>query len=1097
MIKKLFFLLVVGVLTNNTIAFAQNDTARLMRFPTMHDNTVVFSYAGDLYSVNKDGGYATKMTNDVGYEMFARFSPDGKNLAFTGQYDGNTEVYEMPAVGGEPKRLTYTATLHRDDIGDRMGPNNITMTWKDNEHIVYRSREISFNDFQGQLFLADVNGGMSEQLPLPRGGFCSYNSDKTKLAYNQVFREFRTWKYYEGGMADDIWIYDFATKQTINVTNNLHQDIQPMWAGDKIYFLSDRDRTMNLFCYDVTTKAIRKVTNYTDYDIKFPSLGNNSIVWERGGYLYYMDLATEQIHWIPVMLAGDNIYSRSEMIDASKFFESSSISPDGNRMLMVGRGDVWTIPAKDGITRNLTQSSGAHDRNAQWSPDGKWIAYISDATGEDEIYTIAQDGSSAPNQITTGQNNYKYYFLWSPDSKKILWSDRTQTLYYTDVVMKQTIKVDYDSVQEFNDYTWSPDSKWIAYGKAEIQTKGRIYLYNLNTKNSTPATDGWYSAYQPSFSDDGKYLFFVSDRDFSPTFSNADFNAAYLDMSRIYFITLSKDTPSPFMEKNDEQKIETTPDVPATTTSSSPKKDKNKKDTTAAKPNAETKIDLDGIVDRVIGLPVSPSGYFGITAIGNKVYYMVHGSSDDGSTLKVFDLDEQEEINVASVDGYEISFDHKKILLSKGSDHYIMDVPHGKVSSLDGKVDLSNCKVWVDKHAEWKQIYTESWRQMRDFFYAPNMQGVNWIANYNKYLPLIKYVNNREDLTYIIGEMIGELNIGHSYCGGGDIPKVEKIKMGMLGASLSKDASTGYFKITKILDGANWDEALHSPLNDVGLNIHAGNFIIAVNGTPTNSVADFYQLMVGKANVDVELTINTTASAMGSRKVIVKPIAEEGPLYYYEWVQHNIHYVDSVSHGQIGYIHIPNMGEEGLNMFMKLFYPQINRAALIIDDRGNGGGFVSPLVTERLAKQVVFWDFMRNSEPQADPETQWGPKVCLVNEYSASDGDIFPYRFKTYKLGKIIGKRTWGGVVGIRGTLPFVDGGFLNRPEFSRFDTNGNWVLEGHGIDPDIEVSNDPATEWSGIDQQLNKGIEVILEQLKTWPTKPDMPPYPDKTKIH
>lgn len=1073
-----------------TFLFAQSDTARLMRFPTIYNDQVVFSYAGDLYSVNKAGGTAQKLTNDIGYEMFSRFSPDGKNIAFTGQYDGNTEVYMMPAEGGSPVRLTYTATLGRDDIGDRMGPNNIVMTWRDNDHVVFRSRMHSFNDFQGALYLASTDGAVPEQLPFNRGGFCSYSPDKKQLAFNQVFREFRTWKYYEGGMADDIWIYDFASKQTINITNNTAQDMQPMWAGNKIYFLSDRDRTMNLFCYDVTTKAIRKVTNYTDYDIKFPSLGNNAIVWERGGWLYYMDLATEEVHQINVMINSDFIYSRSELVDATKNTEGYDLGPDGNRMLLDARGDIFTIPAEDGITRNLNEnSSGSHERNATWSADGNWIAYVSDASGEDEIYMTDQTGNGTPQRLTTNGDNYKYAILWSPDSKKIMWADRKQDLYYIDVTTKAITKIDHSDVFEFNDYTWSPDSKWIAYSKPENTQKGRIFLYNLSTKISTPVTDGWFDAYNPAFSSDGKYLYLASNRDFNPTFSSTDMSISYNDMTKVYLITLSNETADPFAPKNDEvekSKTETTP----VTTDSKTSTTKNPTPTTETK---DIKIDLDGIMNRMVSLPIDASSYFGITGIGNSVYYLQQGMSDHETMLKRFDLDDKEEKTIGAFNNYQVSSNNKKMLLVKDGHYYIVDLPMGK-TDVDDAVNTSNCKVWVDKHAEWQQIFTESWRQMRDFFWDPTMSGVDWKAIYNKYQPLVKYVNHRSDLTYVIGEMIGELSTGHSYCGGGDAPKADRINMGLLGATFHKDGS-GYFQLDKILNGANWDESLRSPLTEIGLNIHTGDYIIAINGKPTTGVMDMSEMLINTADKQVQLTVNSKPSAAGAHDVIIIPIKSESSLYYYNWVQHNIAYVDSVSHGQVGYIHIPNMGEDGLNMFMKLFYPQINKRALIIDDRGNGGGFVSPLITERLAKQLVFWDITRNGVPTTDPETQWGPKVCLINEYSASDGDIFPYRFKTYHLGKVIGKRSWGGVVGIRGSLPLVDGGFLNRPEFSRFTANDGWSIEGHGVDPDIVVENDPAKEYAGIDQQLDAAIQEILTELKTWPQQPPVPPYKDKTK--
>lgn len=1074
------------------ISNAQQEM-RLMRFPSVHGNTVVFSYAEDLYSVPKSGGVAQRLTSHIGNELFARISPDGNNIAFSGQYDGNTEVYLMPVTGGTPKRLTVTATLGRDDVSDRMGPNNIVMTWKDNEHIVYRSRKESFNDFQGGLFVANVNGGLSEELPFPRGGFCSYSPDGKQIAYNRIFREFRTWKYYRGGMADDIWIYDFATKQTTNITNNDAQDIEPMWAGNKIYFLSDRDRTMNLFCYDLTTKQTRKVTNYTDYDIKFASLGDKDIVWERGGFLYTMDLATETVTQVKVFINGDFPASRNELIDAGKFIESSDISPDGKRLLYVARGDVFTVPAESGITRNLDKSSSSHERNARWSPDGKWIAYISDKTGEDEIYIRNQTGEGEPIQITKNADTYKYALEWSPDSKKILWADKKMRLQFVDINSKTVTLIDEAEVWEFGNYNWSNDSKWITYTRPEQDRQSVVYLYNVASKTKTPVTDGWYDTGSASFSSDGKYLVMVSNRDFNPTFSNTDFQIAYLDMSKIYLVPLSKDTPSPFAPKDDE--VEVKKDTTATTTSEKSKGKTDKKDDTKKTENKDVKIDLDGISSRLIALPVDAGNYWNVQMVGDKVYYMKSAKGKDAS-MYLYDVKDQKEVLLGAYSGFRISANNKKAMVNKDNNQYIVDLPSVKFE-VDKAIDKSGLKTIVNHHEEWNQIFNESWRQMRDFFYAPNMQGLDWKAIRDKYAVLVPFVNHRADLTYIIGEMIGEINIGHSYVGGGDMPKAERIPLGLLGAAYKKDAATGYFQITNILKGANWSSSLRSPLTEVGVNITTGNYIIAVNGMQVNNLTDINEAFINTAGKQVELTVNTKPSADGARKVLVIPLGSEESLRYYNWVQHNIDYVDSVSGGKIGYLHIPDMGIDGLNEFMKHFYPQITRKALIIDDRGNGGGFVSPLIAERLSKDLIYFNMTRNSKTgHTNPDMHWGPKVCLMNEYSASDGDIFPYRFKKYKLGKLIGKRSWGGVVGIRGSLPFIDGGTLNRPEFAPFDLTG-WVIEGHGVDPDIVIDNDPAREYAGIDDQLNKAIEVLMDELKTQEKNiPPIPPFPDKTKI-
>ena len=1069
-------------------SFGQSTETRLLRFPTIAGNQIIFSYSGELYSVSKVGGIARKLTNDVGYEMFAKYSPDGKTVAFTAQYDGNTEVYIMPSEGGIPKRLTITATLSRDDISDRMGPNNIVMGWKDNQNIIYRSRKQTFNDFKGQLFLANINGGLSEELPLPVGGFCSYSPDLSKLAYNRVFREFRTWKYYKGGMADDIWIYDFKTKKIENITNNISQDIQPMWIGNNIYFISDRDRIMNLFVYNTISKETRKLTQFTDFDIKFPSAGKESIVFEQGGFIYTFNLNTEKAEKVAITIYDDFVNSRNQMKDASKSIGSSTVSPDGKRVALGARGDVWTLPTKTGITKNLTQTSGVHERNVAWSPDGKNIAYISDATGEDEIYIQKYDGSEKAVQITRNADTYKYQIVWSPDSKKITWSDKMNRIQFVNIDTKEITLIDQSKDGEFNEYSWSPDSKWVAYSKPDKMSETKIYLYELSSNKKTAVTDGWYDCGNPNFSSDGKYLFFTSNRDFNPTYSWTEWNHSYSDMTKVYFLTLSKETKSPFEPINDEvvlkkeeKKIE---------------KPENKDKKVEAPKTELMKVDLDGIVGRIVALPIEAASYWNINIVDENVYYQKFSKSEKKANLMLYNLKDQKEGNLGEVGGYEITADNKKMFLNIGGKMGVIDLPKSKPDIKDA-IDLSNMKVWIDLKAEWAQIYNESWRQMQYFFYDSNMHGVDWKSINKKYSPLLPFVNNRNDLNYIIGEMIGELNVGHAYVGGGDKKEANRINLGLLGAKLSKDVS-GYYKIDKILKGENWNGENRSPLTEIGVNVKEGDFIIAINGKSVKDVTDIYELFINTANKQVELSVNSSASDIGFRKVIIIPTNNESGLYYYNWVQNNIEKVNKASNGQIGYIHIPDMGVEGLNEFVKHFYPQLMKKALIIDDRGNGGGNVSPMIIERLNRELVLMRVSRNNDPQSGRlAMQYGPKVILIDQYSASDGDLFPYQFKAMNIGKAIGLRTWGGVVGIRGSLPFIDGGTLSKPEFAHFDAQGKeFIIEGRGVEPDIRVDNDPAKEYAGEDEQLNKAIEVVLDELKNNPMElPSVPPYPNKSK--
>ena len=1072
-----------------SILLAQQE-ARLLRFPAIHGNEIVFSYAGDLYTVAATGGVARKITSDVGYEMFARFSPDGKWIAFTGQYDGNTEVYLMPAEGGVPKRLTYTATLGRDDVSDRMGPNNIVMTWKDEKTIVYRSRRIEHNDFIGQLYLANIDGGIPEQLPLPRGGFCSFSPDKKQMAYNRVFREFRTWKRYRGGQADDIWIYDFDKKTITNITNNPAQDIIPMWSGNKIYFASDRDenKKMNLYVYDLGTKETKKLTDFTEFDVKFPSLGDNAIVFENGGYIYRLDLATGKAEKVPIQIEEDFAIGRGGLRDVSKEVTNFEIAPDGSRGLFGARGDVFTVPAKYGNTRNITGTPGIHERNSKWSPDGKWISYVSDASGEDEIWIEPQDGSGSATQLTKNGDTYKYQPLWSPDSRKIMWSDKKLRLQYVDVDSKAVTTVAQATAWEITDYRWSPDSKWIAYAEPEEKRMETVQLYSVDKKDTYEVTDGWFDSYQPAFSSDGKFLFFVSDRTFNPTFSGTELDAGFNDLSGIYLVTLASDTKSPFAPKSDEVKLKEEKE--------GAKKDEEK-DKKKEEPKVSVKVDVAGLQGRITSLPIASGNYRDLVSVGDKLYYVRNSAKDQNPKIFLYELDKQKETELGEFNGFEISADKTKMLVGGGGSYSIIDLPTNKIDAKE-HLNLSDMKVNLDRKAEWKQIYNECWRQMRDFFYAPNMNGVDWPKMRDRYAQLLPYVNHRADLTYLIGEMIAELSLGHTYVGGGDYPKAERIQQGLLGAKIERDPASKYYRIKKILKGENWDKSTRSPLTEIGVDAREGDYIIAIDGKPTNEMNDIYEALVNTVGKQVTLRLNTEPKEAGSRTTVVIPTGDEQNLYYYNWVEENIEKVSKATDGKVGYLHIPDMGNGGLVEFVKYFYPQIRKEGLIVDVRGNGGGFVSPIVIDRLRREVAMIDVARNAAITLDPGGAiLGPKVLLCDEFSASDGDIVTFRFKKYKLGPVIGKRTWGGVVGIRGSLPLLDGGYLNKPEFSRYDLEGKeWIMEGHGVDPDIVVDNDPAREYAGTDDQLNKAIEVIKNEIQKNPQKlPPPPQYPDKSK--
>lgn len=1069
------------ILLGSTLTLKAQQDARLLRFPAVHGNQVSFTYAGDLYTVPTTGGVARRITSHPGYEMFARFSHDGKSIAFTGQYDGNTEVFVMPATGGEPKRITYTPTLGRDDIADRMGPNNIVMGWTpDDKHVIYRGRGTSFNAFKGKLYLAPLNGDLSQELPFTVASWASYNADGSKMAMNRVFREFRTWKNYRGGMADDIWLVDPASGKAENITNNPAQDIFPMYHGDKIYFVSERDRIANIFVYDTKTKQTQKVTTFKEFDVKFPSLGDQSIVFENGGYIYLLDLTNNQTRKLNITIAEDLASGRSKQVDAANFVYSTDLSPDGKRAVFSARGDVFTLPSKSGVTRNLTQSGSAHDRNVGWSPDGKWISYISDRSGEDELYIQQQDGTQPAKQLTKGGGAYKFNPVWSPDSKYLMFGNRAQDLFIVDVVSGNRTLVAHSDDGTLGSYAFAPDSKWIAFtvpGKAREFSV--IKLYNTDTKKTIAVTDTWYDSGGPQFSPDGKLLYFVSQRDFNPTYSNTEWNHAYTEMSRPYFARLSAGDKSPLADKNDEVSV------------------KAGADTSSKKPGkgVTVVVDEEGLADRIESLPVTPGNYGGLVPVEDGVYYYIAGRAGGG--VKFFSLTDQKETEIGSFGGYSVTPDAKKILFRTGNDFFIESLSKSKITPTN-KIDLSGLKMTVDLRAEWKQIYDESWRQMRDYFYDPNMHGVNWKAMHDKYAALLPFVNHRDDLTYLIGEMIGELNIGHAYVNSGDRPPINRIQLGLLGARFSRDKS-GYYRIDSILSGESWNKTLVSPLRASGLKVKAGDYIISINGTSMKSVNNLYEPLAGKAGQFVEIEVAGSPSAANVRKLLVKPIADESSLYYHEWVQQNIAKVTAASGGRIGYVHIPDMGPAGLNQFARYFYPQLDKEALIIDDRGNGGGNVSPMIIERLLRQPALGTVMRNSKTASiKPDAHVGPKVCLIDQYSASDGDLFPWQFKYHGIGPLIGQRTWGGVVGISASLPFIDGGDMRKPEFAHFAADGSsFIIEGEGVHPDIEVVNDPYSEYKGVDAQLAHGIKVLLEKLAQGGKTgvPKIPAFPDKSK--
>jgi tricorn protease len=1031
-----------------------------------------------------EGGNASRITSHNGYEVFPKFSPDGRTIAFTAQYDGNTEVYTIPAEGGEPKRLTYTATLDRDNIGDRMGPNNIVMGWTtDGKNVVFRSRWYSFSGMRAHLFTVPAVGGELSQIPTSEGGFCSYSPDGQYLALNRMFREFRTWKYYKGGQADDIWVNKLGTTQLENITageGDNAQDIFPMWIGTDIYFISDRDSIMNLFRYDTGTKKTEKMTRFDTYDIKFPSAWGEYIVFENGGYIYSFNTRNRELNKVEITLHEENLHARTRLMDVSAQAANYSLSPNGERVLVTSRGDVFSVPGTEGATYNMTRTPGIHEREAMWSPDGSQIAWFSDQTGEYQLYVMPYDNPSAARQITSFTDGYPDNLDWTPDSRGLYFTTEKRELWHAvpaTGTARCVLQTPYSAIRS---YDISPDGKWITYSTQAENRMDVVYLYSVDDNISYPVTSPWYDTQSGVFSDDGKYLFFTSARDFSASYSRVEWNASYNVSSYVFVLPLAKGTPDPTalkaVEYKPSEKSDTPPAPPA-----APKGRKNDKAEPAAEKQVNVTVDLDGIVERASALPLDPGMYWLLAAVDGDLYF---STRRDIKKISLSDLKES-----PVVTGMPLAYapKGKKMLLRDGEDLFIIGAPSWKK---DKKVMLQDVRVFTDYPAEWNQIFNETWRVYRDHFYLPTMHGRDWEGIREKYEVLLPYVKHRHDLTYLIGEMISELNVGHCYVTSpSDTPAPERVKVGLLGARFGKDAS-GAFRVIRIYEGENWDKSLRSPFREGGVDIAQGDYIMEVDGVDCSSMKVIYEALIGKVDKTVALTVNSSPSRTGARTVYVRPIADEASLMYYEWVQENINKVNRASNGQIGYIHIPDMGIAGLDMFTKLFYTQLDKKALIIDDRMNGGGNVSPMILERLAREAYRMSMYRHGVNLPVPnESHSGPKVCLIDKYSMSDGDLFPYGFRKMGLGKLIGTRTWGGIVGISGSKPYLDGQDVRTPFFTSYSTDGEWIIEGHGVEPDIEVDINPFEDYLGNDAQLNKAIEVLLEELKSFEPLPGTPP--------
>jgi tricorn protease len=1091
MSKILRFFLTVLLFTGIGLAADQAASVKvpdalMLRFPDISGDRIVFVYAGDIWTAPKDGGLARHLSSPEGHEQFPKFSPDGRWIAFSGNYDGNVDVYLMPAEGGTPKRLT-----HHPDA-------EVVVDWyPDGEHILYRSRMFSPSRRFNRFFKQSIRGGMSQVLPLPYGELGCLSPDGGRIAFQFTNRQFRTWKRYRGGMAGDIWLYDFAKNFSEKITDFEGTDAVPMWHGDTIYILSDRDekQKLNIWAYDLNTKQTRQVTKFVKYDVKWPSLGPDAIIFENGGKLYLLDLADEKVRPVSIQVPADLPDVRPQFKNLSKYIVYGGISPSGKRALFEARGEILTIPAEHGSIRNLTATSGVAERYPAWSPDGKWIAYFSDKTGEYQFYIQRSDGKGKSRMIKFEEPSFYYVPVWSPDSKKIACNDKAGNLFVVDVSDEKWRKVDKDDWNRITSYSWSPDSRWLAYSKSSENYNRVIMIYDSVSDKKHQATSDYYTDFQPVFDPEGKYLYFYSNRTFRPIYSDYDSTWIYPDGSYVYVATLRKEVESPFAPRSDEEKI------------TEEKEEKEKEEKKAEKKEEEktpkpVRIDFVDFEKRVTKVPAEAMNVGPLHAVKGKVIFLRYPPSGaakpntPSGTLVYYDFDKREEKTVISgIDTYDISADGKKVIYKSKNTYGIVDLAPGKKVG-DGKIAVAKMKAWVDLRKEWRQIFNEAWRVERDFFYDPDMHGLDWLGIKKRYGALLPYVVNREDLNYVIGEMIAELNASHSYVGGGDIEQAKRISVGLLGCDFDLDEPNNAYRIKKIYEGASWDVEVRSPLREPGVVVNEGDYLLAVNGQPIDTTKDPWAAFQGLAGEVVSLTTNSSPSMDGTREVLVKPLRSEFRLRNLAWIENNRQKVERATNGRVGYIYVPDTSLNGQNELVRQFGSQINKDGLIIDERFNSGGQIPDRFIEKLNRPIYnYWARRDHNSWRTPFFAHDGPKVMLINQWAGSGGDAFPYYFRKAGLGPLVGKRTWGGLIGMSGNPLPIDGGFVSAPSFGFWNVQGQWEVEGYGVDPDYDLENEPHEMVVGRDQQLEKAIQVTLDLLeKNPPKKLKKPEYPNKT---
>ncbi|MFY9344027.1 MAG: S41 family peptidase [Planctomycetota bacterium] len=1075
------------------LAVAAPAQTRLLRFPDLHGDQVVFTYGGDLWRCALAGGTATRLTSARGVELFGKFSPDGKQVAFTGQLDGDEQVYVVPSDGGEVRQLTFYPG--KGPLPDRWGYDNQVYGWApDGSAVLFRSLARAWSPAGPRLYTvalpahAKARGALPVPLPMPTAGAGEFSPDGARIVYSPLFRDFRTWKRYEGGWAPDLFVFDPDTRIAENITNHVRTDRDPMWIGDRIWFASDRTGTLNLWSYDLRARTVHQETSSTTWDLRWPSAGgpqDERIVYEKGGELSWFDARARVEHAIPIRVPEEGLLLRPVNTDASALIEHFAVSPGGRRAVFAARGELLTVPKEHGDVRNLTRSPGAHDKHPVFSPDGSTIAFVSDRSGEEQLWLCDHLAATPPRQLTKGLAVMLFDPAWSPDGKWLAFGDKDGVLRVCEVATGALTVVADESRGQLRDHAWSPCSGHLAFTLSLGTECKSLHIWSLADQSLHAVSRPLANDNSPAWDQRGERLYFLGLRGFQPRLAT-DYEWDFqVDRAwGVFALSLRKDLPALLPARSDEA---TEPP---------------KTDTEKPKFEQPIAIDFDGLAERVEALPIPLDNLAGLTTAGDHLLYARRGGAyygrdpDQPMTLHCWSHKERKTEQLASgVRGFALSPDGTHVLVRTAKDFQIAET---NLKGKDGQKTLDLRGLPVDRVAaeEFAQIFHEVWRRYRDYFYVANMHGHDWQALRDKYAPLVAHVRHRSDLNYVIGEMIAELNVGHAYIAGGDTGAPTRTPVALPGLVLAFDAPSGRYRIERVLRGENDDEPYRSPATAVGVDLRAGDFLLAIDGDELLPETSPYKLLRGKSGRTVTLTVNREPALANARTVALRPIDSEEKLYYLEWVTQNRDRVTAASAGKLGYVHLPDMGQDGIREFIKQYYPQRDKDGLVIDDRSNGGGNVSQMVLNRLARELLMCTFGRTSGYRPYPQALFfGHLVCLLNETSASDGDIFPAMFRRAGLGPLVGKRSWGGIIGItnRGTL--VDGGTVNVPEFGNTEPGPQWTIEGHGVDPDVVVDNDVGSLLAGRDPQLDKGIEILLAKCRTEPRPlPTPPPPPVKT---